>query len=255
VSSEIAGILKPERNAETFVIREKHLEGLPPVVVRWLKASGMIGKENINTVRLRQKAQMKLKPGQKHWYNAVAEQYFSVNHPAFIWRVKMNIPPFVRITGRDRFADGKGEMLIKAFSLLTVVNEKGKKMDESTMQRFLAEIVWFPSAALSPYLKWEELDPLTAKAVITYKGTNATGTFYFNEQGDFIRFSAMRYKDNRPDARRYEWVITVKEHSVVNGIRIPVNLEVQWMLETGKWTWLRLEVEEVGYNVVKENEG
>ncbi len=252
MNSEITEILKPEINTASPVIRERQLEGLPPAVAGWLKASGIIGKERINTVYLRQQGQMKMKPGQKRWYKADAEQYFSVNHPAFVWHVKMNIPPFIPIIGRDRFADGKGEMQIKAFGVLKVVNEKGEKMDESTMQRFLAEIVWFPSAALSPYITWEGLDPLSARAVMNYKGTTATGTFYFNRQGDFVRFSAMRYKDNKPDSRRYEWIITVKEYSVINDIKIPVKLEVSWLLDSGLWTWLKLEVREVRYNVTGE---
>ena len=250
IDSEIAEILKPEFHAGTPVVTEKQLDNLPSPVARWLNASGMTGREKINTVWLRQKALMKMKPEQKQWYKAVAGQYFSVNHPAFVWKVKMNIPPFIPITGRDRFVDGKGEMRIRAFSVLNIVNEKGEKMDESSMQRFLAEIVWFPSAALSPYLQWEGIDPLSAKATMTYKGTTATGTFYFNEQGDFVRFSTMRYKENKPDARRYEWIITVNEYSVMNGIKIPVKLEVSWGLDNGLWTWLKLEVREVRYNVL-----
>ncbi|NOX84696.1 MAG: hypothetical protein GXO86_01830 [Chlorobi bacterium] len=249
MDNEIIKILKREHDAGTPVIKEEQLDNLPSPVSGWLKSSGIVGKERINSVRLRQELEMKMKPGQKQWYSAVAEQYFSVNHPAFVWRVKMNIPPFIPITGRDRFAGGKGEMQIKAFGVLNVVNEKGEKMDESTMQRFLAEIVWFPSAALSPHIQWEEIDPLSAKATMTYKGTTATGTFYFNRQGDFVRFSAMRYKENKPGSKRLEWIITVKEHSVINGIKIPVKLEVSWMLDSGPWTWLKLEVREVKYNV------
>ncbi|MDN5330561.1 MAG: hypothetical protein PWP35_2348 [Bacteroidales bacterium] len=36
-------------------------------------------------------------------------------------------------------------MLIKVNSLIPVVNEKGNKLDEGTLQRYLGEIVWFPS--------------------------------------------------------------------------------------------------------------
>lgn len=254
MNSEIAEILKPELHAETTPIREEQIESLPVAVAGWMKASGLAGKEKINTVWLRQKAQMKMKPGQKTWYNAVAEQYFSVNHPAFVWRLKMNIPPFIRITGRDKFANGKGEMLIKAFSVLRIVNEKGEKIDEGSLQRFLAEIVWFPSAALNPYITWEALDQLSARATMTYKDTTATGTFYFNNQGDFVRFSTLRYKDNNPDAVRYEWIIIAREYAVFNGVRIPVKLEVSWRLDSELWTWLKLEVTDLRYNIKREME-
>jgi len=66
--------------------------------------------------------------------------------------------------------------------------------DEGTMQRFLGEIVWFSSAALSPYISWEAIDDLSAKAKMEYKGTIGSGTFYCNKQGDFVKYSAQRYK-------------------------------------------------------------
>ncbi|MBA7582775.1 hypothetical protein ES708_24712 [subsurface metagenome] len=189
-----------------------------------------------------------MKPGQKDWNEAVAEQYYSVEPPAFIWKVKMNMSPFIKITGRDKFIDGKGEMLIKMLSLLNIVNEKGEKMNEGTLQRFLAEVAWFPSAALSEYITWEAIDSLSAKAIMNYKGTTGSGTFYFNEQGDFVKFSTLRYKSNKADAQRYEWIVTVKEHSMMSGIRIPTIVEVTWVLENGNWTWLDLEITDIRYN-------
>ena len=248
VANEISTIMKQTVTSKISVITKEQLNDLPYPVANWLIVSGMIGKEKINTVWLSQKIRMKMKPEQKDWNEAVAEQYFSVKNPAFIWKIKMNMSPFVKITGRDKFVDGKGEMLIKMFSLLNIVNEKGEKMDEGTLQRFLGEIVWFPSAALSQYITWEAIDSLSAKATMNYKGTTGSGTFYFNEQGDFVKFSALRYKDNEADAQRYEWIVTVKEHSIKNSIKIPMKIEVTWMLENGNWTWLDLEITDIRYN-------
>ena len=248
VANEISTIMKHGDTTKISVITKEQLDDLPYPVAKWLNLSGMVGNEKINTVWLSQKARMKMKPGQKDWNDAVAEQYYSVEKPAFVWKVKMNMPPFIKITGRDKFVNGKGEMLIKIFSLLNIVNEKGEKMDEGTLQRFLAEIVWFPSAALSEYISWEAIDSLSAKATMNYKGTTGSGTFYFNEQGDFVKFSTLRYKSNKADAQRYEWIVTVKEHSIKNGIKIPTKVEVTWVLENGEWTWLDLIITDIQYN-------
>ncbi|MFW5822913.1 MAG: DUF6920 family protein, partial [Tangfeifania sp.] len=56
------------------------------------------------------------------------------------------------------------------------------------------------------------------------------------------------YRGNEPEAKRHEWVITVKETKNLNGFRIPVKMESTWMLEDGPWTWLNLEVTEIEYN-------
>ena len=54
---------------------------------------------------------------------------------------------------------------------------------------------------------------------------------------------------NEADAQRYEWVITVKKHSIENGIKIPTKMEVTWRLENGNWTWLDLEITDIRYNM------
>jgi hypothetical protein len=157
--------------------------------------------------------------------------------------------PFVNVAGRDKFIEGKGEMLIKIFSLFPVVNSRdNEKIHTGTIQRYLGEIVWFPSAAVSPYITWEAIDDFSAKAFMTYKGTTGRGIFYFNEKGDFIKYSAQRYMGSEEDAKRKEWIITVRESTVMNGIKIPVKMDATWKLESGDWTWLKLEITDIDYN-------
>lgn len=248
ILNEISEIRGESDSCATSKVTLEELSELPQPVSNWLKSSGVVNNEKINFVWLRQEAKMKMNPEQQTWNHITAEQWFSIEAPAFIWEVKMDILPFLKIVGRDKFFEGKGEMLIKIFSLFNVVNEKGVKMDEGTLQRFLGEIVWFPTAALSPYITWEEIDSLTAKATMDYKGTKGSGTFHFNKKGDFIRYSALRYKGNEPNAKRYKWEINVSEYEVMNGVRIPVKMTATWKLDKGDWTWLDLEVKEIKYN-------
>ncbi|MCF6240835.1 MAG: hypothetical protein L3J74_05760 [Bacteroidales bacterium] len=249
IEKEISKIVNP---TEKTVIRKAELASLPYPVSKWLLRTGVLERSAISVVRLKQTAKMKLSKEQKHWYNANAEQYFTIEQPAFIWRVDLSMNPLIKVAGRDKFNNGKGEMLIKLFSAFNVVNEKGKKIDESTMQRYLAEIVWFPSAALNPYIKWQGIDSLSAKATMTYNGTSATGIFYFNKEGDFVKFKCFRYKDNTSDAKKYEWIVDVVKYAEFEGVRVPARTELSWILETGVWTWMILEVSEIHYNFDKQ---
>ncbi len=229
------------------------VKDLPAPVQKWITNSGLIGKDDIHAVRLKQKALMKMKPEQAKWADACAEQYFTLDPPAFIWKVDMQMMPLVKIAGRDKFFEGKGEILIKLLSLFPVVNSRGnEKIDVSTLQRYLGEMVWFPSAALSPYISWEKMDDLSAKASMTYQGTTGSGVFYFDETGDFMKFSAQRYMESGDDAELHEWIITANESKVMNGIKIPVELEATWKLKDGDWTWLKLEITDIEYNTAKQ---
>jgi hypothetical protein len=241
-------ILLAQQNQVAAVVTPERLTSLPEPVQRWLHSTGIVGHKEILSGWIRQEAQMKIKPSQRKWFSAHAQQTFTVVQPAFIWTVQMKMTPFITVTGRDKFVEGNGEMLIRMNSLLTLVNEKGAKLNEGTLQRFLGEIVWYPSAALSPYIVWEAIDEFSAKATLSYQDTVGTGIFHFNVQGDFLKFSALRYMGNTPDAQKFEWVITAHEHATMEGVRVPTALQATWNLESGEWTWLKLRIAEIRYN-------
>jgi hypothetical protein len=249
IKNEIAEILTSNPINKTETLTDTKIAHLPSIVQKWLKNSGAVGKEVIHTVQLKQKGEMKMKPEQEKWYASEADQYFAVDNPAFIWKVEVEMMPIVFFTGRDKFFNGKGSMLIKVLSLINVVNSSDdEKINQGTLQRYLGEIVWFPTAAVSPHVKWEEVDSLKAKATMTYKGTTGSGIFSFNENGDFVKFSTMRYMGTGDEAQLNEWTISMNEYKVYDGIKIPVKGEAVWKLDTGDFTWYKLEVYDVEYN-------
>jgi hypothetical protein len=44
------------------------------------------------------------------------------------------------------------------------------------------------------------------------------------------------------------WTVTTIKTEERNGIRIPVELNADWKLENGNWTWLKLKINEINYN-------
>lgn len=249
IKEETSQVLGNTASRKNETLTQKEMIHLPAPIQKWLKVSGAVGKEKVRTVAMKQSILMKLKPAHKKWKHAVTQQFFNAENPAFIWTVRLKMAPFVSVHGRDKFMDGKGEMQMTLNGLLNLGKETGNKMDEGTLQRYLGETVWFPSGMVSPYISWEELDAHSAKATMTYKGTTGSGTFYFNKEGFFEKFIALRYMGNAADAKRYKWVISAQEHAEFNGIKIPSKLEATWMLNSGPWTWLKLEITDIRYNI------
>lgn len=249
IARETDEILSVMNHVQPGKVTLEQVQTLPAPVSRWLIFSGIIDKPMIHSARVKQSAWMKMKPEQEEWYPAKAIQYTTTETPAFIWSVEMKMSPLMHIRGRDKYTRGKGEMLIKLNGLLNIVNAQGEKMDEGTLQRFLGEMVWFPSLALSPYISWEAIDEHSARATMSYGDTSGSGIFWFNDQGDFVKFMAMRYKGNDADAQRYPWVLTVQDYAVFEGIRVPSQMQAAWQLEKGDWTWLKLTLDQVQYNV------
>lgn len=235
--------------ADQEIVSADDILNLPTAVQKWLNNSGIIWKPKVSNVHLVQELQLKLKPEQSEWNNGTAEQYFTVNPPAFNWNIDTEINSILSVVGRDKFEKGKGEMIIKLFSLIPVADAKNNaKIDQASLQRYLAEIVWFPSAALSPYIKWESSDDYSAKATMEFEGTKGSGVFYFDEHGYFKKFVALRFKDVN-DSHPIEWTVTATKTEEVNGIKIPIECKASWKLEDKNWTWLKLKIKQIKYNI------
>ena len=229
------------------IVSEEMVSGLPNVVKKWLKQSNVMGKEMTQTVHLWQTGELKTSPEGK-WLPVNAEQYFTVEQPGFIWIADVKAAPFIHVAGRDKYQDGKGRMLIKMLSLFTVADGKGKETDQGTLLRYLSEIALFPSAALSNYIEWEEIDPTTARATMHYGEITASGIFSFSAEGDMMSFEAQRYYNRKEGATLETWLIKAYEYKEFEGVRIPSGLTVTWKLKTGDFEWFRLKIVEMKYN-------
>ena len=232
--------------ANTKIIAKDDLEKLPPIVQKWLIHTNVLGKPMVRSVELNQQGEMLTKPNGK-WMPFKANQIFSVYPPGFVWEARINVIPGVYIYGRDLYKNGHGNMLIKPLAMMTIANAKGKETDQGTRLRYLAEICWFPSAAISPAISWEGLNDSSARATLHMGDSTVSGVYTFNPDGDPIRFEALRYYENKGKYSLEKWLIESTDHKVINGIRIPVKSTVTWQLENGDFTWLKLEINSIQY--------
>lgn len=247
VQGEIENILAGSSVSEGKVITEDSMEKLPGSVRRWLKNVGVLNGERIRYVKLRQEGELRLNPDQD-WSKVKAEQYVDTVNPSFLWKVDTSLFSVLPVAGRDKFINGRGNMEIRLASLIPVVNERSnEKLDQSALQRYLAEICWYPATALSPYVTWNEIDDLTAEATMEYSGTSGSVKFHFNEEAELKRISAMRYRGASENDERKEWFGEIKERRVINGIRVPSRIDISWILEDEKFTWYKFEVTEIEY--------
>ncbi|WP_291789299.1 DUF6544 family protein [Cecembia sp.] len=231
-------------------LTESSIQHLPISVRRWLQYSGVIGRPAIQSVYMQQSYQLKLKPEQKNWYTANATQLSVTNPPSFVWSVDVQMMPLLYAFGRDKFVEGKGEMLIKLLSLLPVAKDGyNPQFNEAALQRFLGELVWYPSAAVLDYIEWEEIDNNKAEATMTIGQTKGKGVFEFDDEGKLLQFTANRYMSSGADAIKKDWVVRTLSYKEFNGVQLPNKCNATWVLESGDWTWALFEVDSVVFNI------
>jgi hypothetical protein len=245
---DVKKMLEGQQRTDSSMVTLSMLAGLPQPVQKWLLQSGIVGKQKIWSVHLKQKGAMRMSQEDDTWIPTRAEQYFSIDKPAFVWRVRMRMIPLIPVSGKDRYTEGHGQMLIKVFSLIDLVNESDEKIDQGALQRYLAEIAWFPSAALSPYIRWQPIDAQSARATMTYRGVTGSVIFHFSKTGDITGCFAFRFKGGGKEGTLEKWVVSSKSYATMNGIRMPVKSEATWKLNNGDFTWYKLEITEVHFN-------
>lgn len=247
ISSEVTKMYSGTAKENREIITKESIKELPPIVQKWMERSGIIGKEKINFVRLKQKAMMRSKPDGK-WMDVDAWQYFRTEEPGFIYKINVNAAPLITMTGRDKYLNGDGNMLIKILGLYTIGDSKGEEINQGTLIRFLSETFWFPSFAISKYMSWKQIDENTAQATMTYNGKSESIIVTFTPEGDVKQIEADRYGEFDGKYSKEKWIVVNTAYKIFDGIRISSETEVTWKLKTGDFTWLKLEITELEYN-------
>ncbi|AFM00682.1 hypothetical protein Desde_2344 [Desulfitobacterium dehalogenans ATCC 51507] len=246
VAKEVTQFYKGIEGAQG-IVQLSDLEELPPSVQKWLLHSQVVGKERMIATRTKQDINLRLKADQS-WMKGQVEQYFRMAEPGFIWYADIQMAPLLHISGRDKYIDGHGHMLIKVLSMVTLANGQGKEMDQGALLRYLAEMMWSPSAALNDYIHWQEINDTSAEATMSYEGVTASGVFTFNEQGEVLSFEAERYGEFDGEYRLETWACVIQEYQELNGINVPSQGDIIWKLDTGDFHWYHFKVKELEHN-------
>ena len=247
VNSEVEKLFNKRKDAKPKVVTEADIKGLPEPVQRYLRYSQIIGKEVIETVRLKQKGSMRMREGQK-WMPLEAAEYYTTDPPGFIWHGSIEFAPFFPVKARDMLSEGEGAMLVKLLGLINIADASGPEMTQASLVRYLSEAIWFPTAFLSDCIQWEPIDSNSAKATISVNELTASAVFYFNASGELENFIADRYRDDNGQLVLEKWSTPITEYKEINGVRIPSKGDAVWNLSSGDFKYIEVELTDIEYN-------
>lgn len=246
IKSDIDTLLRSSGRVEAIIVAERDLARLPEPVQRWLRHAQVVGKAVPFAVRLEQQGEFRMSED-RGWMPFEAVQYYTTNPPGFVWSVTMHMSKWLTVTGRDKYFAGTGDIEMRVLSLIPVARKRGGGLDQGAMLRFLNETMWFPAAALSPYLSWEAIDANSARATMCFEGTNASAVFMFDDLGRLVNVVAERYNDQRGSLET--WSTPITAYGEFGGLRVPVEGEGIWKYDSGDFSYIRLRITEIDYNV------
>lgn len=99
---------------------------------------------------------------------------------------------------------------------------------------------------LDEHKQWSAIDEQTANITFTWHGQSVYYIVHFNEQGQITRLETDRYMDKNT---LKGWIGEVNEYRKVDGVIIPTEIKASWLLDKGKYTYARFQVETFEYDV------
>ena len=232
------------------VVTEADIEHVPESVQRYLRYTGVVGRERVSTVRLEQRGMLRQSMDEP-WKSITAVEYFSITPPAFVWMGQATVGPLSIVSARDSYVDERGRMLIRMLGIKTIGDVQGEEMDHSSLVRYLNEMMWFPTAYLNDNIHWEAIDNNSAAVTITDGDRSASGTVYFDEKGAMTSFVSERYHEVDGAYVRDTWETPMTHYRELNGLKLPVRGQALWRMSSGDFCYIDLEITALEFNVAE----
>ncbi len=231
------------------IVTEQDIKHLPEPVQKYLKFTGAIGKEKIQSVKLEFTGDFKTAPNRKYM-KFTSVQYNFYGSPMRFFYMKMPMMG-LPLDGLHVYKNEKASMKIRMASLFTIVDAKGEKMDKGeTVTVFNDLCLMAPSALIDANVQWQTIDPLTVKAIYTNGKNTISATLYFSETGELKNFiSSDRFMSS--DGKTYlsyPWSTPVFNYKDFNGRKVPSYGETIWHMPEGDYVYGKFNLNSVEYN-------
>jgi hypothetical protein len=224
------------------------LRELPAPVARYFHAVLRDGQLLITRARLTQRGQFLVRPTADGWRPFAATETFVTQPAGFVWNARIRMAPGLPVRVRDAFVGGRGSMHASVLAVWPLASvENTADVASGALHRYLAEAVWLPNALLpSQGVRWSPIDDRHARATITAGNTTVSLDFTFGADGLVQSvFTAARMRDVDGRAIPTPWQGRFTRYEERDGMKVPIEGEVEWLLPEGPQVYWRGEITDV----------
>lgn len=246
----LARLLQRRPPMRPAVVDERELEALPAPVARYFRTVLGDDLRIIHSGVISQRGTFLVRPEPPMWRKFYATQHVATSPAGFLWDASIRLVPGISVHVRDAFIDGAGSMRASVMGLWPLTDVEGTpEIAEGALHRYLAEAPWIPTALLpSQGVTWTPIDDASARATITAGATTVSADFFFAPDGTVSRvFTEARWRDVDGRAVPTPWQGHFSHYAEMHGVKIPLNAEVEWLLDDGPQPYWRGEITSVAY--------
>ncbi len=232
----------------------RELDGLPAPVQRFFRAALTPGQPMIEGVRVEHDGTFSMSDRTTAWKPFTSTQRVVVRRPGFDWDARIAMAPGLTAFVHDAYVAGEGILHAAIGGVITVADLRGTRaVAEGELLRFFAEAAWYPTALLpSQGITWEAVDDSTAKATLRDGDLTLTLAFHFNAEGliGTVRAEA-RGRTIGGAVVKTPWEGRYWRYETVDGMQVPKEAEVAWVLPTGPLPYWRGRITRISYEFTR----
>lgn len=226
------------------------IDGLPAPVQRYFRLVLQEDQPMVTAVSLTHTGTFNMGEAADNWKPFTSTQRVITQRPGFDWDGRVAMLPGVSVHVHDAYVAGEGILHAAVGGLLTVADLRGtREVAQGELMRFFAEAAWYPTALLpSQGVRWEAVDAQSARATLQDGELTLTLLFRFNAEGliDTVRAEA-RGRTVGTAVVPTPWQGRFWNYEVRDGLRVPMQGEVAWLLPEGPRPYWRGTVTRVDY--------
>ncbi len=254
-TAELVNKLRNSQTRKRFQkFRNNEVRYLPFPVQRYLRKVLKNGQQLIDEVTIKHSGTFNMGNTDENWKPFTSNQHVSVAGNGFIWDARIRATPGVNVFVHDAYVEGAGILKASLLGLLSLADmPQTPELAHGELMRFLAETAWYPTALLpGQSIIWQKCGPDKAKATISDRETSVTLTFCFNAEG-FIETvtSDGRHRESNGKLILTPWQGRFWNYQKRDGIMVPLDGEVAWILPEGIKPYWRGHIDEINFKFVE----
>jgi hypothetical protein len=237
---------------ETVEFRE--LVGLPAPVERFFRTALTEGQPMVAQVRVQHRGTFNMGEADDQWRPFTSDQKVVVQRPGFDWNGRIAMIPGLPVRVHDAYIAGEGLLHASLLGLVSLAEVRGTdEMAEGELMRFFAEAAWYPTALLpSQGVRWDPVDDRSAYATLSDGSIAVTMLFAFNDS-DLIETVSAEARGRMVSGKIVPtpWQGRFWDYSQRDGMQVPLEGEVAWLLPAGAKPYWRGRIAEIAYELTQ----
>ncbi len=214
------------------VFTTEDIAGLPEPLQRYFEYCGYMGKPKMANVKILHNDVDFVMSSRKLKIQCI--QYNSALKPERVALIDTHLYG-IPFEGIDAYQNGRGSMKGVIAKNITLFNQTGAAMNQSSLVNCLAESLFLPNLVLQDFMSWEAIDDNQVRGTISYYGLSASGIFTFDKNGLWEQFTTddRIYVDTAGNEKPIKWTARCGDYREIEGIKQPKSLQAIWHLPEG----------------------